>query len=187
MNSSTAASEKRRMPRSAFCCCLPSGHRRRLLVAGLLLAFVSSTFSVFPHQLSYFNQLSGGTAGGHQYLVHSNISWGQDLFALRDWMNAHPHARPIGHELPLMWDPSSAGIPLMKISDEDFIQAEIRWYAVDPTTLQTHGLLSPVHGHDSIDSDLVHTLRLAEPVARIGASVYLFRSSEPANDTETVH
>jgi len=60
---------------------------------GLLAGWLAvGTLSIFPHYLSYFNELGGGPANGDHYLVDSNLDWGQDLPALREWLDAHPPA-----------------------------------------------------------------------------------------------
>lgn len=58
----------------------------RILVAVSLLATVVSTLRVYPHQLTYFNELSGGPENGCKHLLHSNLDWGQDLLFVREWM-----------------------------------------------------------------------------------------------------
>jgi hypothetical protein len=42
--------------------------------------------AISPHFLAYFNTVSGGPGRGHEYLLDSNIDWGQDLITLRDYM-----------------------------------------------------------------------------------------------------
>ena len=42
-----------------------------------------SSLVIYPHSMSYFNELAGGPRGGHRYLINSNVDWGQDLFYLR--------------------------------------------------------------------------------------------------------
>jgi len=103
--------------------------RKRLAVAamvvGALLWAVASSLAVYPHSLSYFNELavvlptpadasyptpvkkadenrsivptiiSTGPRNGPRHLLGSNIDWGQDLFYLEDWCESHPEARPI--------------------------------------------------------------------------------------------
>ncbi|GIW93600.1 MAG: glycosyl transferase [Pirellulaceae bacterium] len=64
-------------------------------VAGALVATVTSSLAVYPHSLSYFNELAGGPLHGHEHLVDSNIDWGQDLWYLKGWCDRHPDARPI--------------------------------------------------------------------------------------------
>jgi hypothetical protein len=70
--------------------------KRGLVVAALLAWSLGSSLSVYPHSLSYFNELAGGPANGHRHLLDSNIDWGQDLLYLKDWAAAHPEAAPLG-------------------------------------------------------------------------------------------
>ncbi|MEZ6128057.1 MAG: phospholipid carrier-dependent glycosyltransferase [Planctomycetaceae bacterium] len=55
-------------------------------VVAALLFTVISTLGVYPHQLAYFNELSGGPENGYRHLAHSNVDWGQDLLLVREWM-----------------------------------------------------------------------------------------------------
>jgi hypothetical protein len=50
---------------------------------------VGSSLWYYPHSLSYFNELVGGPMGGPKHLLDSNIDWGQDLFYLKDWLDAN--------------------------------------------------------------------------------------------------
>ena len=56
------------------------------LMASLLL-FVSETCLTWPNYLSYFNSLAGGSRQGYRHLVDSSLDWGQDLPALRQWLD----------------------------------------------------------------------------------------------------
>jgi Dolichyl-phosphate-mannose-protein mannosyltransferase len=67
-----------------------------IVVMMLLLWSITSSLLVYPHSLSYFNELAGGPDRGYAYLVDSNIDWGQDLFFFKKWADCHPDARPIG-------------------------------------------------------------------------------------------
>lgn len=54
------------------------GHRVVAMCAGIAVAWsVVSSLSVYPHSLSYFNELVGGPRGGPAHLLDSNIDWGQ--------------------------------------------------------------------------------------------------------------
>ena len=94
--------------------------RKRMVVAAmavLALAWsVSSSLAIYPHSLSYFNELavllptpadascaeaaeesdafsaiiSAGPRNGPRHLLGSNIDCGQDLFCLEDWCESHP-------------------------------------------------------------------------------------------------
>jgi hypothetical protein len=57
---------------------------------------VLSSLWIYPHSLSYFNELIGGPRSGHYHLGGSNVDYGQDLLKLKRWYDLHPNARPLG-------------------------------------------------------------------------------------------
>jgi hypothetical protein len=61
----------------------------RPAVAALLIAFAAESLSVWPHYLSFFNLAAGGPAQGYRHLVDSSLDWGQDLPALKQWLDRH--------------------------------------------------------------------------------------------------
>ncbi|MEK7130131.1 MAG: glycosyltransferase family 39 protein, partial [Patescibacteria group bacterium] len=52
----------------------------------LIIWFLAETAMIYPYHLSYFNELIGGPKNGHQYLLDSNIDWGQDFLRLKKYM-----------------------------------------------------------------------------------------------------
>ena len=64
-------------------------------VAVALTWTVTSSLTIYPHSMSYFNELTGGPLGGCRCLLDSNIDWGQDVLYLKDWCNKHPEATPL--------------------------------------------------------------------------------------------
>ncbi|TWT41354.1 ArnT family glycosyltransferase [Botrimarina hoheduenensis] len=67
-----------------------SGVARRLLVAYpvfFLLWFSVSSLWVYPHSLSYFNEVVSGPRHGSDYLLGSNLDWGQDYRYLEDFLS----------------------------------------------------------------------------------------------------
>jgi hypothetical protein len=58
-----------------------------LLFSFVALLYAAESLSVAPHFLSFFNLLAGTPTKGYRLLVDSNIDWGQDLPALKDYMN----------------------------------------------------------------------------------------------------
>ncbi len=60
----------------------------------MIWLLVSSLY-VYPHSLSYFNEVAGGSSNGHFHLLDGNVDWGQDLLYIRDWIKNHPEARPV--------------------------------------------------------------------------------------------
>jgi hypothetical protein len=64
-------------------------------VALLLLWQSAESIAVRPNYLAYFNQLAGGPTHGSEHLVDSSLDWGQDLPALKSWLDEQAPA--IGH------------------------------------------------------------------------------------------
>ncbi len=64
-------------------------------VAGCLVWSVASAAFVYPHELSYFNELIGGPRNGAKHLVDSNIDFGQDLLFVQEWRARHSDATPL--------------------------------------------------------------------------------------------
>jgi hypothetical protein len=77
---------------------------------GLLAWSAISSLSVFPHSMSYFNELAGGPQNGPAHLIDANIDWGQDVLFLADWTKKHPTAKPLYLSLHVFFDPRVAGI-----------------------------------------------------------------------------
>ena len=58
------------------------------LVALVMLAWhAAESLRIRPDYLAYFNQIAGGPAQGYRHLADSSLDWGQDLPALKDWLD----------------------------------------------------------------------------------------------------
>ncbi|MBU2488463.1 MAG: glycosyltransferase family 39 protein [Proteobacteria bacterium] len=57
-----------------------------VLAAPLVLLAVQALM-IWPHYLAFFNVLAGGPQKGYQHLVDSSLDWGQDLPALKEWLD----------------------------------------------------------------------------------------------------
>lgn len=60
-----------------------SDRMRAAIIAVVMAGQALTTIAVFPHQLAYFNELSGGRERGGDHLLGSNVDWGQDLIFLK--------------------------------------------------------------------------------------------------------
>lgn len=72
-----------------------SGCFRRAVCAVAISWMLVSSLQVFPHSLSYFNEIVGGPRNGHFHLLDGNVEWGQDVLYVREWIDRHPEARPL--------------------------------------------------------------------------------------------
>jgi hypothetical protein len=155
---------------------------------GLLLAwYACGAVSIYPNYLAYFNEIAGGPANGPEHLTDSNIDWGQDLIMLRNYMDEHNiasvnliyfgTANPRSYGVrckffmpPRHW-PSSA-MSQIQISDfsENSTVNQGDYFAVSVTLLEETCSESPFF------SRILKMFREETPVARIGYSIYLYRS-----------
>ncbi len=142
-----------------------------------LLWLAIGTWSLFPHYLTYFNEAAGGPQGGRRILGDSNLDWGQDLIALRQYMqreglatiklgyfgSAFPEAYGINYEpLPGFirnWWPNN-NFPQVLSDPTPGV------YAISVTNLQ--GTLFPNH-------NLYARFRDRKPDAIIGNSIYVYK------------
>lgn len=63
---------------------------RTAIAAFLLGAYGVGTALAWPHYLAYFNSIVGGSKNGYRYFVDSSLDWGQDLPALKKWIDNQP-------------------------------------------------------------------------------------------------
>lgn len=159
------------------------------LTAILLIAWQAySALNIHPHYLAFFNETVGGPANGHKYLVDSNLDWGQDLPALRDYLiqaqidqvqlSWFGPARPEQYDIDYRPLP---GFPLYQGAPETYAFNPYKpapgIYAISATNLQ---------GVTFEDHDTFAWFRDQEPLARPGYSLFVYRVPEPKGLPHTV-
>ena len=60
-------------------------NQKNKIIITLLFFYILSSLFVYPNYLTFFNELIG-PSNGHEYLLDSNIDWGQDLYGLNTWI-----------------------------------------------------------------------------------------------------
>jgi hypothetical protein len=146
----------------------------RLLVIGLGCWYALGTLRIFPNYIAYFNEIAGGPQEGYRYLVDSDLDWGQDLEALKAYMDAN-HIRRIKLSYFGTADPGFYGIdydllPSYKLGNPRAWNVEPGdLLAVSATQLQ--GIYVPAD-----DRALMEQLRRLEPLAKIGYSIFIYRA-----------
>jgi hypothetical protein len=128
---------------------------------------------VHPHELSYFNEIAGGPDRGWKHLTESNIDWGQDLLFLKDWVDRHPEARPLGLAYYGDIDPQSIGLASRSIPRADAVRAAglpPGWYA-----LSAYLLAGEPGGTNPIDQNDYSYFHNFEPTAKSGYSIFIYR------------
>lgn len=81
-------------------------------VAFILLFGVVSSLRAFPVYLSYANELWGGPANTYRYLTDSNVDWGQQLPAVKKYLDSrHVQNCWFAYFAEVVADPRYYGIP----------------------------------------------------------------------------
>lgn len=166
-----------------------SSRVRRWLVWACLASTAVSSLKIYPHSLSYFNEAAGGPLRGHDYLLDSNIDWGQDLLYLKMWLESHGEAHPLGLAYFNFYvDPALAGIkydlpppgpevfPEKNAADLTECGPKPGYYAISVNLLR--GCESPIadgqggfrHAHPR----QFEYFRNFQPVAQAGYSIYIY-------------
>lgn len=163
--------------------------RYQIVALALLLTWViMSSLWVYPHSLSYFNELAGGPKGGPKHLIHSNVDWGQDLLYLKRWLDQHSEASPLYLAYFGRVDPRDAGIsyqlpPLIPPGNARAGHTSIPdnlpggWYAVSVNFVMGYPQqVFDGEGHRrSVYRNALTYWQHFEPVAMAGYSIYIYR------------
>jgi len=155
-----------------------SSGRGRAVLAVAAALWVLEFGRAYPHNLVFFNQLVGGPANGHHYLVDSNLDWGQDLKGLKVWMDDQGV-----DQVALAYfgtaDPAYYGIRYTPLPDTGLFAGGPMvtprlpgWFAVSGT------VLSGAYG-DARSRAFYQPLRDRQPSATIGYSIHLYWIERP--------
>ena len=151
--------------------------RHRTLGLAAVIAMTVIEFSqIYPDPLAFFNALVGGPAHGDEYLVDSNLDWGQDLKGLKKWMDQHH-------------------VELMNLCY--FGTADPAYYGIEGPLLPGSGLMNPAQrpqlpGYVAISATNLRGVYFPEqlrqlyapfltqtPVAKIGRSIFIYYCAGP--------
>jgi hypothetical protein len=151
---------------------------------------IVSSLLVYPHSLSYFNELAGGPTGGAAHLINSNIDWGQDLLFLQDWLKKHPEAKPLKLAYYGYFAPKSLCIehtlPENIPSDAEFKAGQKippGWYAISVSFVE--GMPFSVYKGDGsrveVPQYALSVFKNLKPVAMAGYSIYIYHIIDELN------
>ena len=131
------------------------------IFAILCLWYLLSSLFIYPHYLAYFNEFAGGPDNGHNYLLDSNIDWGQDLKGLDKWLDENNIDDKItlgyfGHE-DSNW----------RIGEFDRFKC-----AATPGIVAISANL--LHDFQNINQGCTDWLNEYEPITKIGYSIFVY-------------
>lgn len=181
--------------------------RRRLAMAAMVALALTwsagSSLTIYPHSLSYFNELAvilptpadepypkpiGGNLGclskakhilgagprnGPRHLLDSNVDWGQDLLLLKAWLNRNPDVQLDGLAYWGVCPLAAAGVP------EAPPPPRSSWDYEESN--QCNRQLGPRPGWYALSVNCLYDRRRqyryflrSEPVALVGYSIYIY-------------
>ncbi len=159
-----------------------------VLVIGCLTWAAASSLWIYPHSISYFNELVGGPKRGFEHVSVANVDWGQGLLYLKAWYDRHPEARPFHLAYFGSVDPRLAGIefslpprasrPVPSGVDASTDQGgpQPGWHAVSVMlfTVDVHWAKDGRGGSEDVGAaDYDYFLRFP-PEAMAGYSIYIY-------------
>lgn len=146
-----------------------------IFVICCLLTTLAEMVSAYPHNLAYFNWLSGGPDNGHRHLLHSSLDWEQDLIFLREWIAHHPQSsrvtfvtneHKIAQDLGLAASVSFGELPA-NISGE--------WFAIRISESLKRNLFEPQSNRFAVvDDEWTRFLKRGYVADRVGKSIIIF-------------
>jgi hypothetical protein len=153
--------------------------RGKTWVAGVILGIAAlESLPVYPDYLTFFNRFVGGPSRGHEYLVDSNMDWGQDLAGLKRWMDRrgvdHVNLSYFGTADPAYYGIACTHLPGAPFFAEDLVAEPVLpgYVAVSATNL--HGVYL-----DRAERDLYAPLLAREPEAVTGGTIHVYRVERP--------
>lgn len=155
---------------------------------------VVSVLRTHPHELSYFNEIVGGPDNGWKHLIDSNIDWGQDLLYLKQWLDEHPEAQPLGLAHFGLMDPSLLGIKYRlppqgsgeeltsdgPLGSANAVGPQPGWYAVSVNFLcgMQFGTYDADGQWRSLPAGAYCYFQDFQPVAKAGYSIFIYHVTE---------
>lgn len=148
----------------------------KYVFTGLMLWYGYNAYSIYPHHLAFFNELTGGPKNGYKYLVDSNLDWGQDLPGLKKYMELNNIKKvnlsyfglsnPSYYDIDYNYLPSQAILqtPDQALSPKQPMR-ENRIFAISATMLQ---------GVYLENKDFYGYFRNLTPVEKVGYSIFIY-------------
>jgi hypothetical protein len=153
---------------------LISHYASRFTLYALLAWYLINAVLIFPHNLAYFNEIAGGPDGGYNWLVDSNLDWGQNLKELKAWLDARGisqvYLSQFSPSRPEIYDlQATLLLPSPRASPFARFNPSPGWYAIGVTTLQ--GAYTP-------DVNTFAYFRAMRPTIRIGHALFVYHVAE---------
>lgn len=150
----------------------------RVALGGLMTWGLIEAVLIYPHALTYFNQLAGGADNGYRYLVDSNTDWGQTLKELRRYIKERGSPAVNLSQFTFI-DPGMYGLQYQPLAPmkgaPPVLPARFNpppgVYAISTTSLQ---------GIPLADPEQFDWFRRREPTAKVAHAMFVYDVPQPA-------
>ena len=151
---------------------LQLAHSMRRVIVGALLAWIAAeSILIYPHYLSYYNELAGGPWAGHWYASESNYDWGQDYRRFAGFV----HKNKIDRISVAAFEAAS----LRYYLGDAFVPWKLSsgkprgWFAI--STTERDRALARYPGRNEPYPKRFNWLRYEAPIQRIGYTFWLYK------------
>lgn len=131
-----------------------------IIISGLIFWYIAGTVKIYPHYLSYFSDLIGGSKNGISYLADSNIDWGQDLKRLKKWLDDNQIQEPV--LLEYFWT-----------GEDGPTYYGINWQRLEPNNPDQKGYIAI--GVGALQTEKFSWLKKFQPIAQVGYSINIYK------------
>lgn len=158
---------------------------KKIITFGLPLIYIVSTQVYFPHYLSFFNCLVG-PKNGYKYLVDSNLDWGQDLPALKKFLDKE------GNPPLILSYFGTASRKHYNIKHQELLNSGFRFeksgYINLPDVKKEYIAISATNLQAVYfrQKNIFERLRKREPIKRIGYSIFVYDISKDLDTIATI-
>lgn len=138
--------------------------KKGIFFAIIILAYLGASLSIAPHYLAYFNSIVGGPDKGYQYLIDSNIDWGQDLKGLGQYVKENDIKQ----------------VKMAYFGKDSRAYRGINWTELKcaPESGIIAVSVNRLVGFDPPTHECLAWLRIKEPVTTIGHSIFVYDIKE---------
>jgi tetratricopeptide (TPR) repeat protein len=159
------------------CAMARNSKRWRYVVAALVAAHCLSSLFAFPTYIAYANEAWGGPSQTHRYLTDSNTDWGQQLIAVKAYVDRRNiHECWFAYFVSPFILPSDYGIPckLLPTADTGWAGMEIEVPQVvhGPVFISYSDLVSYEFGSEKLNPYQDFIARKPDAVIQNGVAVY---------------
>ncbi|MDO8743062.1 MAG: glycosyltransferase family 39 protein [Candidatus Azambacteria bacterium] len=145
--------------------------KRSVLIALLFFWAILTVLFVYPYFLAYFNEIAGGPDNGHEWVVDSNIDWGQDILRLADFVEKN-NIKEIKLDY-FSGAPAQYYIKNTEIKSFNREAPQKGWLAISVTILQ--GACRDNASSCKYNERAYTWLDSYKPIAKIGYSIFVYK------------